>query len=114
MRKNSAVWLVLAGVSMQFLVSGCKGGGSGLFGLFGGGGEILSALESGGGGGSGDGGSGDTGNGGGDSGGGLEGGGDGAPPVATVEHPEPASMALFGGGFAALSCVRRRKKTLKS
>ncbi len=106
MHRNSAVWLVVAGVSMQFLVSGCNGGGNGLFGLFGGGGEVLAALESGGGGGdSGNGGSGDTGNGGGDG---------GISPIATVHNPEPASMAFFGGGLAVLSCVRRRKKSAKS
>jgi len=34
----------------------------------------------------------------------------GIESVATVHHPEPASMALFGGGMAGMAWWRRRSK----
>ena len=30
-------------------------------------------------------------------------------PIASVHHPEPASLALFGGGLAGFSLFRRKK-----
>lgn len=90
-------FLVL-GVSTLLLTSGCSGGGSGVFGnLFGGGGDDgisgLASLPGG--------------------GGGTGGGGGGSNP-GTVTQPEPASVALFGGGLAGLALWRRRKARKRS
>ena len=97
------------GLVSMLLTAGCGGGGGGggLFGFFGGGGDsgagdVFSALISGGS----------------DVAGGS--GGDGvtealASDVATVHNPEPASVALFGGGLAGLAHLgRRRAKRTKA
>ena len=106
MRRHVAGWGVVGCIAIQLLATGCGGGGGGLsslfggegglFGLFGGGdsatsaSEALGAIAS----------------------GGSDGSGDGlitvASDVATVHNPEPASVALFGGGLAGLSLLRRR------
>ena len=39
----------------------------------------------------------------------LTGGTESIHPIASVHHPEPASLALFGGGLAGLGLFRRRK-----
>ncbi|MDP3703054.1 MAG: PEP-CTERM sorting domain-containing protein [Candidatus Omnitrophota bacterium] len=93
-------WLVIGLVSIPLLTVGCGGGGGGLSSLFGGGdsgaGDVFSAVVSGGSdiaGGASDGGATET----------L------TSSAATVHSPEPASVALFGGGLAGLACLRRRK-----
>ena len=110
MNHGSRVWLVIGFAAVQLLTAGCGGGGGGgFFGLFGGGdsgsGDLLGLLASSGSSGS------DLAGGiselaGGDPGGGL---GTITSDVATVSNPEPASMALFGGGLAGLACLRRRR-----
>ena len=138
MKKQLArvAWIGVS-IAATLLTAGCKvGGGSGIFGnLFGGGEDaaVVSSLTSGGSGG----GSSDSESagaiaslpGGGNSSSGESGslttptsgpggeysGGEGGvggsitPPVATLHHPEPASLALFGGGLAGLAWRRRRK-----
>jgi len=104
----SSLWLVIGLVSMQLLTAGCSGGGGGaLFGLFGGGdsgvAEILGTFASAGSDVAGGGSVGDIG------GGGLSEGLTVTSDIATVHHPEPASIALFGGGLAGLAHLRRRK-----
>src|SRR3989338_1614741 len=94
-------WLIIGFALMPLLTVGCGGGGGGLSSLFGGGGDsgagdVFSALVSGGSeiaGGASEGGATET----------LTSG------AATVHSPEPASVALFGGGLAGLACLRRRK-----
>ena len=104
--------LVAASVSALLLTAGCKSGGGGIFGgLFGGGEssgvDALSSLFSS-----------DSSSSGSElasTAGGVEqgSGGDnyvgGTPPVATLHHPEPGSIALFGSGLAGLVLARRRK-----
>lgn len=79
-------------VAITLATSGCLGGGgggggSGSGGLFGGsdGGSLASSF-----------------------GGGSSGDAFGAPGAATVNHPEPASLALFGGGLGFLAWRRRQ------
>ena len=106
MKRISQVGLVVCGVAVQLVTAGCLGLGGGSGGLFG-------SSE-----GSGSGGSGSAsegpfasqsltngGLGGNESGSTLE--------VATLANPEPASLALFGGGLAGLACLRRRKSRRK-
>lgn len=106
--------LVAASVSALLLTAGCKSGGGGIFGgLFGGSSEsgvdALSSLFSG------EGDSGSSGSGSGSTAGGGEQapGGEnyvgGTPPVATLHHPEPGSLVLFGGGLVGAAFLRRRK-----
>lgn len=113
MKSARSVWMLAASISVLLLTSGCSGGGlSNLFGLFGwgdGGGSsgnsgILSSLA-----------------GGGDGANELAGidgsGGDstqsGVSTIATVHHPEPGSLVLFGGGLASALFSRRRKKAYR-
>ena len=42
--------------------------------------------------------------------GGATGAGDILSEVATLHHPEPASMALFGGGAVGMAWCRRRRQ----
>ena len=123
MKGASRTTIVIVGATIQLLISGCGGGGGGgLFGsLFGGGAEsadIFASFAS-------------TGLGlfGGDLGdftnfssdtvggdGVLDLLGDGGndpgivPNVATVHHPEPGTMALFGGGLAGAAALSRRRR----
>jgi len=105
--------LVIA-AALPLLAVGCNGGGGGFFSsLFGGGdsgsSEVLSSLGSffsSGGGSDGSGG---------DLLGSVDDGGAGGPglsgpSVATLHHPEPASLVLFGGGLAAMTRLRRRQR----
>ena len=100
MRSSTRVWLVGCGIAAQLLTAGCLGGGGGgglgsLFGFGGGGsGDSFASLSSGGSQGS--------------------GGEFGAPGVATVHNPEPASVALFGSGLAGLALLKRRKARRRS
>ena len=109
MRYNTRVWLVGCGIAAQLLTAGCFGGGGGTGGLgsffgFGGGGsggdssgsDSFASFDQGGAGG--------------------DAGGDafGAPSVATVHNPEPASVALFGSGLAGLTLLKRRKARRRS
>ena len=106
----SLLWSILLWAVVPLLTAGCEGAGLSSL-LFGGSdtAEILSSLAGGGSGVSGDGlldgllsGSISS-----DS---NPGGGDQLiSDVATVHHPEPVSLALFGGGFASLALMRRRK-----
>ena len=102
MKNITDTGLILLAVSLP-LLAGCRGAG-GLSGLFGGGsgGEILASLGS-------------SGSSGGSSGGDVV---DtsaafdsiaSSADAATLTNPEPASMALFGGGLAGLACLRRRR-----
>ena len=98
--KTISSMLMGAGLlSLQLLTAGCGGGGGGLSSLFGGGGgdsgagDVFSALISGGS---------DVAGGGTDSAASVT-------SVATVHNPEPASVALFGGGLVGLAYLRRRK-----
>ena len=96
MKHVAQLALLVLSVSTLFLASGCKEGGSGVTGgLFGGGGTVLSSLTGG-----------DTGIS--SVGGGFEGpGGDSA---GSIIQPEPASIALFGGGLAGLAFLRNRRR----
>ena len=121
--------------AVQLTISGCAGGVGGLSELiqqfFGGSDptDVLASLTSSGidafgaFGGFGDGGPGGGGGGGADGGisdlgGGLDGEGPGGSigdiasigNIATVHHPEPGSMALFGGGLAGTAFVARRRR----
>ena len=101
MKHASRVWLVVGGIAVQLVSAGCLGLGGGSGGLFGssdgsgsaGEGPFASqSLTS----------------------GGVEGGlGGTTSEVATLANPEPASLALFGGGLAGLACLRRRKSRRK-
>ena len=102
--------VLFVAVLIQVLAAGCKGGGlSSLLGGEHGDGssEVFAAfgpdVSDGSGGGSG------SGSGGGSGGGGGSGNSGPVPGVATVHHPEPGSLALFGGGLASLALWRRRK-----
>ena len=117
MKHASRIVFVASAATIQLLVSGCGGGGgaSGFFsGLFGGGSDtagILGSFASAGGELLGDGGdTGGEGGVGGGVGGGLEGSGGGAGEIATVHHPEPGSVALFGGGLACTAILSRRRR----
>ena len=89
-----SVLVVASGIIL--LTAGCGGGGGGgIFSLFGGGsdsgaGDFVTTLD-----------------------GGTSGSSGGttslASDIATVHHPEPASLALFGGGLAGLAGWRRRR-----
>ena len=113
----TVVWLRwgLVAASSAILTTGCGGGGggSGSSGVSG----FFSSLFGGGdsGGSSGLGGSGDS---------GIGGSGPGlladlpldslSEDVSTVSNPEPAGLALFGGGLAGMAWMRRRKTHKKS
>ena len=105
-------------LTLQMAMAGCvTGGGGGVFGFIDGDGFLGGGSSAGSDGGS----SGESGGvpeslsslplGGGDSG--SEGSSSTGPVIAsspvTVHNPEPASMALFGGGLAGLAALRRRK-----
>jgi len=84
-------------------ISGCGGGGGGFSGFFEGlasifdggpgGGDIVETLSSGG-----------------DLGGPVGTTGPELASAATVHHPEPASVMLFGGGLAGMAWLRRRTR----
>ena len=104
MTQISRGWLLGCAVCLQLLLSGCGGSGGGVSGLIeglfgGGGGDGGSTLAGGGGGGT------DPGGGG---GGGTDPGGG-----STIINPEPASVALFGGGLAGLAMVGLRRSRKK-
>ena len=104
-RALSPFWLVAGSLAVQLLTAGCGGGGGGgLFGLFGGGGDsgaadLFAALTGG------------TSESLGSSDGGVT---SLASDVAAVHSPEPASLALFGGGLAVLAGWRRRSQKKSS
>ena len=84
-------WLA-AGIVLALLAAGCEGGGSGSASSFGGS-SFEGAL------------------------GGVVVGGDGTldlASVATVHSPEPGSLAVFGGGLAALALWRRRRSKVQA
>ena len=91
------------GIAALLMTAGC-GNGGGLSSLFGGSGgsDTFAAL-----------GGGSSSGGGGSSSGGSSGGFSSNP--ATIHHPEPASMVLFGSGLvgAGLMSRRRRKRAGK-
>ena len=124
MKGASRTTFIIIGATIQLLISGCGGGGGGgLFGsLFGGGsnaadlfasfastgGDLFSGdfgLFS-----LGDGTGGDVGGGVVDTVGDVGGGVAGLSGVATVHHPEPGTMALFGGGMAGTAFLGRRRR----
>ena len=97
MKQRARGLMVVVGLMTPFMLTGCGGGGGGL-----GGGSgtsdpvaLLASIS---------GPSSDSG-----SGGGVGGGTTSSSGVATVHHPEPASLALFGVGLACLAHQRRRK-----
>jgi len=102
-------WLAIAVASLG--IAGCGGGGGGgLSGFFESVASIFEGSSSSGG---------DIGSSVGDLAGSFSSGGDITGPIdggsdiisaATVHHPEPASVALFGGGLAGMAWLRRRKK----
>ena len=103
-------WLFsMFAVAIQLTTSGCWGGGDGagdsLSGFFGGGGSdgVFSFASSS----SADSGSGGSGGFAADLGGGT---GGSAGSIATLHNPEPASIALFGGGLAGAAWLSRRRR----
>lgn len=109
LKRLTETGLVVFAVTLP-LVAGCGGGGGGLSSLFGGGsdvGEVIGSLSS-------------SGGSGGDavqsfaSSGPID--SSGSIDTASVQqtagvlhNPEPASMALFGGGLMGLGLLRRRR-----
>ena len=91
MSRSARVGLLVASVALQLLLAGCLGSG----GSSGSGSSFLSQLFGGGS----------------DSGGAQtsERGGANLIPEVVAHSPEPASLALFGGGLAGVAFLRRRK-----
>ena len=89
-------WRAFFGLSALLMTAGCGSDGdsvSRFFGIFGGSGSGSEAVGT-------------------IAGGGSMSGGTSPGPqaVATLHQPEPASLALFGGGLAAVALLRRRKR----
>ena len=123
MKQIEKIWLLGSAMSVQLITSECQAGGGGLFGLFVVGDSGVTAIL----GGSPT--SGSSGSTNGNTGSGskeqnLPGSSTGntsdnastegtIQSIATVHHPEPASLALFGGGLISVGLIRRRKARRK-